>query len=53
LPSNSVVIPSNATGSVAIILESSSDFVTWTAANPGTYAPTTQNRFFRVRAVQQ
>jgi len=53
LPSNSVVIPSNATGSVAIILESSSDFVTWTASNPGTYAPTTQNRFFRVRAVQQ
>jgi hypothetical protein len=53
LPSNSVVIPSNATGSVSIILESSSDFVTWTAANPGTYAPTTQNRFFRVRAVQQ
>ncbi|MDP3850538.1 MAG: hypothetical protein Q8Q59_08550 [Luteolibacter sp.] len=53
LPSNSVVIPSNASGSVSIILESSSDFVTWTAANPGTYAPTTQNRFFRVRAVQQ
>lgn len=50
LPSNSVVIPTDATGPVAIVLESSVDLVTWTAADPGTYSPTVLNRFFRVRA---
>jgi len=52
-PSNAVVIPTNATGNVQIILESSTDMVTWTAASPGTYSPAASNRFFRVRAVQQ
>jgi hypothetical protein len=51
-PSNAVVIPSNATGDVQIILESSTDLVTWTAASPGSYNSSTQNRFFRVRASQ-
>ncbi len=51
-PSNAVVIPTNATGNVQIILESSTDLINWSAANPGTYSPTTANRFFRVRAVQ-
>jgi hypothetical protein len=51
LPSNAVVIPTSS-GGAQIILESSIDLVTWTAATPGTYSSTTQNRFFRVRAVQ-
>jgi len=52
-PSTSVVIPTDATGPVTIILESSADLVNWTAALPGTYGATTTNRFFRVRAVRQ
>jgi hypothetical protein len=50
-PSNAVVIPSDASGSVNIILESSIDLITWTAAMPGQYGSSTQKRFFRVRAV--
>jgi len=52
LPSNAVVIPADAAGPVQIILESSTDLVTWTAITPGTYAAETTERFFRVRAVQ-
>jgi hypothetical protein len=52
VPADAIVIPSSATGNVQIILESSSDLVNWTAANPGTYgASSATNRFFRVRAV--
>ncbi len=50
LPSNAVVIPADSGGPVNIILESSADLVTWTAASPGTYGTSTTNRFFRVRA---
>jgi hypothetical protein len=53
LPTNTVVIPSDATGPVNIILESSSDLITWTAANPGSYGSSTEKRFFRVRAQNQ
>lgn len=53
LPSNSVVIPTDATGNVEIILESSEDLVSWTAASPGTYGSSTKKRFFRVRAVAE
>ena len=53
LPSNSVVIPTDATGDVEIILESSEDLVNWTSADPGTYGSSTDKRFFRVRAVAQ
>jgi hypothetical protein len=53
LPSNSVVIPTDATGDVEIILESSVDLVSWTAATAGTYGSSTEKRFFRVRAVAQ
>lgn len=49
-PSSSVVIPNDSGGPVTIILESSTDLVTWTAANPGTYGTSSTNRFFRVRA---
>lgn len=52
-PSTAVVIPEDATGLVQIILESSTDLVNWTAANPGTYGASTSKRFFRVRAVKQ
>jgi hypothetical protein len=50
MPSSSVVIPNDGGGPITIILESSTDLINWTAANPGTYGTTTSNRFFRVRA---
>ena len=53
IPANSVVIPADASGSVQIILESSTDLVNWTQANPGTYGASTAKRFFRIRAVNQ
>ena len=52
--SQAVVIPEEEDGDVEIILESSKDLITWTAANPGVYnAKTTDQRFFRVRAVKK
>jgi hypothetical protein len=51
IPVNTVVIPSDASGPVEIILESSEDLVTWTPVNPGSYGASTERRFFRVRAV--
>jgi hypothetical protein len=50
---NSVVIPEQAGGQFQVILESSTDMVTWTAANPGAYGGDTAKRFFRVRCVRQ
>ena len=52
VPSTAVVIPEESGGPVEIILESSTDLVTWTRAEPGTYGASTEKRFFRVRAVQ-
>ena len=52
IPSNAVVIPSDSSGPVQIILESSEDMVNWNSANPGTYGASTNERFFRIRAVQ-
>ncbi len=52
-PSNAVVIPNDAQGSFEVILESSTDLITWTPANPGTYSGTTTQRFFRSRIVKQ
>lgn len=51
-PSTSVVIPNDNGGPVTIVLESSVDLVTWTAANPGSYGTTTEKRFFRVWAIR-
>ena len=51
LPSNTVVIPTDASGPVEIVMESSKDLVNWTRAEPGTYGADTPKRFFRVRAV--
>lgn len=54
LPSTAVVIPSQTTGPVNIILESSTDLVNWTATSPGTFGGNNStNRFFRVRAQAQ
>ena len=52
IPSSAVVIPSDSSGPVQIILESSEDMVNWNSANPGTYGASTNERFFRVRAVE-
>jgi hypothetical protein len=51
-PSNTVVVPEDVNGSVSIILESSTDLVNWTAAQPGQYGASTAKRFFRIRAAQ-
>ena len=52
VPANAVVIPEDASGQFQVILESSTDLVTWTAANPGNYGGSTQKRFFRTRIVR-
>ena len=52
-PSNAVVIPNDAAGTFQVILESSTDMISWTAANPGSYSGTTQQRFFRTRIAKQ
>jgi hypothetical protein len=49
-PLSTVVIPSDANGQVNVILESSTNMVSWTGALPGTYGRSAQARFFRVRA---
>ena len=49
--STTVVIPANAAAPVDIILESSTDLITWTAALPGSSSADTAKRFFRVRAL--
>ncbi len=52
-PSNTIVIPENASGTVEVVLESSVDLVDWTRANPGFYGSSTARRFFRLRAIEQ
>jgi len=49
----SVVVPANATGDVDVLLEQSTDMITWTQCLPGTYNASTQKRFFRVRALEK
>ena len=53
ISSTAVVVPSNATGDVDVLLEQSTDMITWTQCLPGTYNASTQKRFFRVRAVEK
>ena len=43
------VIPENAKTNVSVILEQSTDLVSWTIASPGDFSPSTSKRFFRVR----
>jgi hypothetical protein len=52
-PSNAAVIPEDANGTFTVILESSTDLITWTAANPGDYSGNTVKRFFRTRIVKK
>jgi len=53
VPTSAVVVPANATGDVDVLLEQSTDMITWTQCLPGTYNASTQKRFFRVRAVEK
>jgi hypothetical protein len=50
LPSSAVVIPSDSSGPVNIILESSADLINWYPSLPGAYGANYTNRFFRLRA---
>ena len=52
-PSGAVVIPADASGPVEIVLESSSDMVSWVPTQPGLYGSSTEKRFFRVRALKR
>jgi hypothetical protein len=51
-PNTGVVIPADAGGPVSVILETSTNFVTWTDAQPGTYGVSSAARYFRLRAVR-
>jgi len=51
--SNPVGIPIEAGSTFQVILESSSDLVNWTPANPGDYSGTEVKRFFRTRIVKK
>ena len=51
--SSVVVIPENILGGVDVLLEQSSDMVTWIQCLPGTYNASTQKRFFRIRALEK
>jgi hypothetical protein len=48
-PTTPAAIPADPGQNFAVVLESSSDLVTWTPAAPGSYAGTEPKRFFRVR----
>ncbi len=52
-PNTAVVIPADAKGPVEIVLESSTDLANWSQALPGTYGTSSQQRYFRLRALQQ
>jgi hypothetical protein len=52
-PAYAAVIPEDANGQYQVLLESSTDLVTWTSAALGTYSGNTQKRFFRSRIVKQ
>jgi len=51
VPMNAIVVPENASGTISVSLESSTDMVNWTTVSPGSFGPATQKRFFRVRAL--
>lgn len=50
---NVTVIPENTPSNVQITLEQSSDLVNWSVAQPGSFAPSTTKRFFRIRSEQE
>lgn len=53
IPLNAVVIPENTSGTFVVILESSTDMITWLPAVPGQYGSDTSRRFFRTRIARQ
>jgi hypothetical protein len=52
VPNNSIVIPSDETGDVEIVLERSTDLINWMATDPGTVGSSSDGVFFRVRVVR-
>lgn len=52
-PSGAILVPADSSGSVQVIMESSTNLIAWSSALPGTYGSTSQNKFFRLRAVHQ
>ena len=52
VPANAAVIPEDASGQFQVVLESSTDTLTWTPAMPGQYGGSTQKRFFRTRIIK-
>jgi hypothetical protein len=53
IASEPACIPQEAGSNFNVILESSSDLVNWTPANPGSYPGLETKRFFRTRIVKQ
>ena len=51
VPSQTVAIPENTIAPADVILESSTDLMTWLSAFPGSFAPSELKRFFRLRLV--
>lgn len=51
-PSSGLVIPADEAGPVNVLLESSTDLMTWTEALPGSYGTSSNERYFRLRAVR-
>jgi hypothetical protein len=51
VPTQTVNIPENTVAPADLILETSTDLTTWIAALPGSYTPSPDKRFFRVRTV--
>jgi len=50
---NVTVIPENTPSNVQITLEQSTDLVNWSVVQPGSFAPSTTKRFFRIRSEQE
>ena len=50
---NVTVIPKNTPSNVQITLEQSTDLVNWSVVQPGSFAPSTTKRFFRIRSEQE
>lgn len=48
-PSTPAAVPAEPGQNFAVVMESSSDLITWSPAAPGTYSGTDPKRFFRVR----
>ena len=53
IPNNSVVIPSDVSGDVEIVLERSTDLINWTESDPGVVGRGHDGVFFRMRIKQK